>query len=408
MSRLSLQEQRIIYDKCLEERLETIVPKVLNDYGVDAWIIACKEYHEDFVFHVLTPSTYPTARRTSMLVFIKQGDVFKRFSLCMPDKAIMKYYEQYYKFNQEEQITALNRLFDEYKPNKIAINLSEEFTYGDGLSYGIYQTLLNGLKEEHKAKLMSEAMIPIKVMELRTPTELEVHPLVMKEAFSIIEEVFSTKTIVPGKTTTTDLEFALMEKTIEAGYEYWFQPTIDKMHYGNTNSRHTGVIQYGDLLHCDFGIKYLNICTDTQRLAYVASKEETNIPSWMLEGFKIANRFQDIVCESMKEGITGNECLHIALDKAKQEGIKPCLYSHPCNLYGHGPGPTIGLWNNQDYIPGSGNITLSYNTTYALELNITHEYEGIPYTFCLEETIALKEDGCEFLYPNRDQIYFVK
>ena len=37
------------------------------------------------------------------------------------------------------------------------------------------------------------------------------------------------------------------------------------------------------------------------------------------------------------------------------------LYSHPCNFYGHGPGPTIGLWNNQDKVHDKGDVLMSYD-----------------------------------------------
>ena len=137
----SIKEQYAIKDVCLKERLDLIVPAVMKKSDSDAWIVASKEYHEDLVFDALTPASYLTARRITMLVFIKHNDEVKRFSLSMPDGDLNKYYPQYWKFGQEEQMEALNRLFDEYQPQKIAINISKDFTYADGLSYGLYTTL---------------------------------------------------------------------------------------------------------------------------------------------------------------------------------------------------------------------------------------------------------------------------
>ncbi|MEE0965978.1 MAG: M24 family metallopeptidase [Bacilli bacterium] len=404
----SIKEQNEIMDICLGERLDIIVPQVLNNAKADMWIVASKEYHEDLVFGALTPASYLTARRITMLVFLKKDGEVKRFSLSLPDKDLNYFYPQYWNFGKEEQMKALNRLLEEYDPKNIAINISEDFTYADGLSYGLYQTLLKEVKAPYKDRFMVDEMIPIKIMEMRTPTELSLYDEVMKVAFSVIEETFSLKAITPGITTCEDLEYYMMEKVRSLGLEYWFSPTIDILREGNTNSRLYDTIQKGDLLHCDFGIKYLNMCTDTQRLAYVAKDDDTDVPEWMKTGFKINNRFQDIVCECLVDGKTGNEVLMEALNKAKEEGIKPCLYSHPCNIYGHGPGPTIGLWNNQNAIPLKGDIKVSYNTVYALELNIQYDYEGITYTFFSEETIAYTKEGVTFLYPNRDKIYFVK
>ncbi|MGN1181462.1 MAG: hypothetical protein ACI4SR_00525 [Faecalibacillus sp.] len=136
----SIKEQYAIKDVCLQERLDIIVPKVMLESQSDAWIVASKEYHEDLVFDSLTPASYLTARRITMLVFIKYKGEVKRFSLSLPDEDLNKYYPQYWNFGQEEQLAALNRLFEEYQPKTIAINISKNHTYADGLSYGLYQT----------------------------------------------------------------------------------------------------------------------------------------------------------------------------------------------------------------------------------------------------------------------------
>lgn len=404
----SIKEQYAIKDVCLKERLDVIVPQVMLNSQSDAWIVASKEYHEDLVFDSLTPASYLTARRITMLVFIKDKGEVKRFSLSLPDEDLNRYYPQYWNFGKEEQMDALNRLFEEYQPKTIAINISKDHTYADGLSYGLYQTLKEQLKPEFVKRFVVDEMIPIKVMEIRTKTEFSLYPELMDIAFSIIEEAFSLKCIVPGKTTTQDLEFFMMDKVTQLGLEYWFSPTIDKWHEGSLIERETGVIEKGDLLHCDFGIKYLNLCSDTQRLAYVAKDEDEDVPQWMKEGFKINDRFQDIVCESMADGKKGNDVLTDSLEKAKAENIEACLYSHPCNIYGHGPGPTIGLWNNQNRIPVKGDIKMSYDTVYALELNTKYNYQGINYTFYSEETVSFTKDGVHFLYPGRENIYFIK
>ncbi len=404
----TIKEQYRIKDICLKERLDHIVVDVMNESHSDAWIVASKEYHEDLVFDSLTPASYLTARRITMLVFIKDKNDVKRFSLSMPDEALNSFYPQYWNFGKEEQMDALNRLFDEYDPQTIAINISKDFTYADGLSYGLYEMLKESLKPEYTKRFVVDDLIPIKIMEIRTPTELSLYEDLMNIAFSIIEKTYSLKTIVPNVTTCEDLEFFMMDEVTKLGLQYWFSPTIDIQREGHDGVIYEGVIQKGDLLHCDFGIKYLNICSDTQRLAYVAKDEDSDVPQWMKDGFKVNNRFQDIVCESMEDGKTGNDVLIDALNKAKNENIDACLYSHPCNIYGHGPGPTIGLWNNQNPIPIKGDVKMSYNTVYALELNIKYQYNGITYTFFSEETVSFTNMGVTFLYPNRDKIYFIK
>ena len=403
-----IKEQYAIKDQCLQERLDFIVPTALSHSNCDAWLVASKEYHEDLVFDVLTPGAYLTARRITMMVFVKDGEEVKRFSLSMPDPDLDQFYPKYWKFGEESQFDALNRLFREYDPKTIVINISKDHTFADGLSYGLYQTLLEEVDEKYTERFVVNDMLPIKTMEIRTPTELSLYPELMETAFSVIEEAFSLKAITPGVTTCSDLEFYMMDKVQSMGLEYWFSPTIDIQREGHDGVIYEGVIEKGDFLHCDFGIKYLNMCSDTQRNAYVAKDNEDEVPQWFMDGFKINNRFQDIVRECMGENKTGNQVLLDSLAKAKEEGINACLYSHPCNVYGHGPGPTIGLWNNQNPIPLKGDVWMSYDTVYALELNIQFEYKGLTYTAFSEETVSFTKEGCQFLYPGRDQIYLIK
>jgi Xaa-Pro aminopeptidase len=408
MKVLGIKEQNRIKDICLKERLDIIVPKVMNESKADMWIVASKEYHEDLVFDALTPASYLTARRITILVFVKDKEGVKRLSLSLPDHDLNEYYPQYYRFGQETQMEAFNRLLAEYDPQAIAINISKDFTYADGLSHGLYQMFNEEIDKKYVDRFMVEEMLPIKIMEIRTPTELSLYPSLLEMAFEVIEEAFSLKAITPGVTTCEDLQYYMMDKVMRAGLIYWFSPTIDIQREGHDGVIYEGIIQKGDLLHCDFGIKYLNMCTDTQRLAYVAKDEDEDVPEWMKEGFKVNNRFQDIVCENLVEGKTGNEVLMDSLAQAKKENIDACLYSHPCNIYGHGPGPTIGLWNDQNPIPLKGDIKVSLDTVYALELNIKYIYNNITYTMFSEETISYTKDGVTFLYPNRDKIYFIK
>lgn len=405
----SVKEQYKIKDTCLKERLDIILPKVMMENDVDMWICASKEYNEDPLFHAITPANYPTARRISMFAFVKNGDRIERFSLCMPSEELAPYYTRYWiDFNQEDQMACLNRLCNEYDPKNIVFNVSRNFAFSDGLSHGLYEMITSKMEAKYVERITTNDMLAIKLMELRTPTELQLHPEVMKVAFSIIEDVFSAKNITPGFTTCEDLQWLMMQKVKDLGLDYWFEPTIDLQRPGLDDPRYFGVIEKGDLLHCDFGIRYLNICTDTQRLAYVAKDDESSMPQDLLEGMKINDRFQDIVANCMAENKSGNAVLKDALKQASDEGIEAVLYSHPCNIFGHGPGPTIGLWNNQNEIPVQGDVLMSYDTTYALELNTKAKAFGQDYYFYTEETIVFTKGGLKYLYPGRENIYFVK
>ena len=401
----SLKEQYAIKDQCLKERLEIILPQVMEDADVDMWIVASKEYHEDPTFKAMVPAEYLTARRITMFAFSKEADGIHRYSLSMPDKSVAKFYESKWQFGKEDQMAALKRLIEEKDPKRIALNMSKEFAVCDGFSIGLYQMFKESLGEDIMNKMVNDDLLAMKFMEIRTPTELKLMPEVMSVAHDIMERMYTTYVIKPGITTTNDLEWFMKEEVNKLGLTYWFEPTMDLQRKNGDESRYDScVIQKGDLLHCDFGIYYMNMCTDTQRLGYVAKDDEETMPQYLLDGMKVGNRFQDIVRENMIVGRTGNEVFEAAMKQAKEEGIQAMLYSHPCNMYGHGPGPTIGLFSNQNAIPVKGDVKLSNNTVYALELNVKVD----DYYYFLEETVALADDGVNFLYKDRDKITFIK
>ena len=397
----SLKEQYAIKDQCLKERLEIILPQVMEDADVDMWIVASKEYHEDPTFKAMVPAEYLTARRITMFAFSKEADGIHRYSLSMPDKSVAKFYESKWQFGKEDQMVALKRLIEEKDPKRIALNMSKEFAVCDGFSIGLYQMFKESLGEDIMNKMVNDDLLAMKFMEIRTPTELKLMPEVMSVAHDIMERMYTTDVIKPGITTTNDLEWFMKEEVNKLGLTYWFEPTMDLQRKNGDESRYDScVIQKGDLLHCDFGIYYMNMCTDTQRLGYVAKDDEDTMPQYLLDGMKVGNRFQDIVRENMIVGRTGNEVFEAAM----KQGIQAMLYSHPCNMYGHGPGPTIGLFSNQNAIPVKGDVKLSNNTVYALELNVKVD----DYYYFLEETVALTDDGVNFLYKDRDKITFIK
>jgi Xaa-Pro aminopeptidase len=149
------------------------------------------------------------------------------------------------------------------------------------------------------------------------------------------------------------------------------------------------VIIPGDLLHVDIGITYLRLNTDCQQHAYILKPGETGLPPALQQAFEKANRLQDILTSNFVKGRTGNQILSASLAQAKIEGIKASIYTHPLGFHGHAAGPTIGMWDQQGGVPGSGDFPLNYNTAYSIELNAA---TFIP-EWKKEIRIMLEEDG---------------
>ena len=357
----------------------------------------------------ITPSHFPTARRLSIFLFFHKDDVTRRISLSRPDSELAKFYEREYDVNNETQMEALIRVLNELDPENIAINVSEEgYAYTDGLSHSLYEMFMKELPSELTKRFVSADLLGIRYLETRTPSELKYYPEVMKEAIEIIDAAFTDEVITPGKTTCRDVMDFMEQMTNDKGITLWFPATIDLQRQGGMMGEET-VIERGDLLHCDFGIVYLNLCTDTQRLCYVAREDETDVPEELKEGLKHNNRFQDIVRNNMAKGLTGNEVFNSSIEEGQKEGLRPLLYSHPCGLFGHSAGPSIGMWDHQKGDLPHGELKLRNDTSYALELSVLEYldmYKQDTYIFT-EETVVLHDGKVDFLDKNRDRIKVV-
>ena len=404
----SIVSQNQIKDEILKERL-ALAGQIMQECDVEAWMILSREYNEDPLFHALTPSRFPTARRITILVLSQKNGVCTNYCVNMHDEELEKFYIQDYKMNEETQMQALERVLRKINPNKIAINISEHYAYTDGLSVGLYRMLCQELPQDLVDRFVSSDELGIRLLESRCPLEIKYYPEVMNVAIEIIEKTFSNETIEIGKTTCDDLVHFMEQEVNNRGIVCWFEPTInlqraDGRHDGNT------IIQRGDLLHCDFGITYLNICTDTQRLCYVLKEDETDLPTELKEAMKRNNHFQDIVRSYMKIGRSGNDVFEMSINKAKEEGLRPMLYTHPCGFHGHGAGPDFGLFSNQNRLPIIGERIIHNYTSFALELNTCEYlemYQRDTYLFT-EETVILIDDEVHFIAPGREHIYLVK
>ena len=71
---LSLRQQKAAINRLLQERLDTLLPRLMRETGLDMWIVINREYNEDPVYKTLVPAPVFAARRTTILVFFDRGE----------------------------------------------------------------------------------------------------------------------------------------------------------------------------------------------------------------------------------------------------------------------------------------------------------------------------------------------
>ena len=396
---LSEKERAVLKDEILADRFDTLLPQLMDKTEIDMWLLISREYNEDPVMRTMLPATWLNARRRTMIVFYrnKEDNTFEKLAIARYDigESINSAWN---KEEQPDQWKALVDIIKNKDPKKIGINTSNDFGIADGLVQTDYAALKNALPIEYQDKLVSAEKLSIAWIETRSQKEMELYPTLVKITHAIIDEAFSAKVITPGETTTDDVVWWMRQKVSDLGLETWFHPTVDvqrnkeelKSHiYSFSKGEEEKLIIPGDLLHCDFGITYIGLNTDCQQHAYVLKENEIKVPDFLSEAFKKGNRVQDIFTSNFKEGQSGNLILLKSLKDAKEEGLRPSIYTHPLGVYGHSAGPTIGMWDSQGGVPGTGDYPLNYNTVYAIELNTTVEIKE----WKKDIRIMLEEDG---------------
>lgn len=396
---LTEREQSKIVDEILEERFQTLLPVLMKRSGIDMWLLISREYNEDPVLKTMLPSTWLSARRTTMLVFYLNPatQTLERFAIARYNVGnSIKAAWDLQKF--PDQWNALADLIQKKNPSKIGINTSLNFGHADGLDHTHYERLVDKLPASFKNKLVSAESLAVGWLESRTERELEIYQKLIGLTHEIIAEGFSSRVITPGVTTTDDLVWWFRQRVTSLELTTWFHPSVSVQRSDTVNFEHlrsfsnrpeNEVILPGDLLHVDFGITYLRLNTDVQQHAYVLRRDETDAPAYLQKAFATSNRLQDILIAQFKTGRTGNEILKAAREQAIKEGIKPSIYSHPLGLHGHAAGPTIGLWDQQEGVAGSGDYPVYPSTAYSIELNSA---TYIP-EWGKEIRIMLEEDG---------------
>ena len=347
---LPVRERAKVVNSILADRLDTVIPAIMREQGIQMWIVAAREYFEDPVIATMLDATSFHARRRTILVFFDPGDgkAIERLTVSRYGLGDL-FVPAWDPAKQPDQWRAVADIVAARDPKTIAVNTSALTTFGDGMTHSQYVALTAALPAEYRSRLVSGETLSLRWLETRTPAEMELYPGIVRMAHALIAEAFSRKVITPGKTTADDVVWWYRQRMSDLGIGTWFQPSIGIQRAGAKGMLEGDtVIKPGDLLWTDFGITYLRLNTDTQHLAYVLKPGEDAAPGGLLKGIATTNRVQDMLRASFRTGASGNDVLAASRARAKDAGINTSIYSHPLGFHGHGAGSAIGFWDNQN------------------------------------------------------------
>ena len=406
---LSMRDRAEVINRLLIDKIDTVLPELMRREGIDMWLVVSREYNEDPIIKTMLPATWLAARRRTILVMFDPGEGKKVETIAVSRYKVGKRFEGAWdKEKEPDQWKRLAEIVAERDPKKIGVNQSEHWGLADGIVATELQMLKDSLPTKYRRRVTSAELLGVAWLETRTAMEMQIYPQIARIAHEIIAEGFSNRVIQPGVTTTDDVIWWYRDRIRELKLDTWFHPSVaiqrnDGAAFDHltafTQGHNANVILPGDLLHVDFGITYLRLNTDTQQHAYVLRLGELDAPEYLKSALRSANRLQDIFTGNFKLGKTGNQILKESREQAISEGIKPSIYTHPLGYHGHAAGTTLGMWDSQEGVPGSGDYPLHSKTAYSIELNAATfiaEWDK-EVRIMLEEDAYFDEQGVQYL-----------
>jgi hypothetical protein len=283
-------EQSIWIDSMLESRFEILLPELMKKTKIDMWVIISREYNEDPIMKTMLPSAWLSARRRTMMVFSYNEKEHKVEKIAIARYDVGKLLKGNWNIDvYPDQYDALKEYIINKNPKKIGLNFSKDFGLADGLIKSEYEALKKYIPTHFHERFVSAEKLALGWLETRSPMEVKFYEELCAIGHDILKEIFTRKYIVPGKTTTEEVVWALRKYTRDIGLEVWFHPTVtlqrnedEQMNMRNFAKRSEDVIiKEGDLLHVDFGITYMRLNTDQQQHFYVLRNGETEVPIFL-------------------------------------------------------------------------------------------------------------------------------
>jgi hypothetical protein len=411
---LPMRQRAEVINRTLRRRLETVLPEAMRACGIDMWLILCQEDNFDPVFTTLIPMD-TWCPILQILVFYDRGAERGVECINISGTNTHDLYERPYRGQLEhEQWPLLLQTIRERDPKAIGINIGSVEWAAGGLTHNLYQQLVQKLEPEYVQRLTSAEALATRWLTNLSDDEVATYEHVVRVAHAIIAECYSAQVIVPGVTSTRDLEWHYWQRCADLGLELAFKPFFNTVRSEAAQARYGAadmVIRPGDLIHCDVGIKYLRLNSDHQQWAYVLREGEQNAPESLRQLMAQGTRLQDIFMAGFRHRCTGNEMLKAILSRARAEGVPhPKVYSHSLGLFLHEPGPLIGLPWEQEACPGRGDVKLEYNNSFTMELSVAApipEWDGQEVRLGMEEDVVFTEGGCRPIDARQTVFYLV-
>ncbi|MGA8221307.1 MAG: M24 family metallopeptidase [Candidatus Acidiferrales bacterium] len=399
---------------------------MMRRHNVDMWIIVNEEFHNDPITEYIAPPRVYTGGR-DIFVFVDAGEKgLRKIAVTgYSEESVQKFFES--ADDPQPADKQLRALWDTYHPAHIALGIDGRRGVTRSLTKSSYDYLADKMGAEAAQHFVPAQELITEYLETRIPEEFDTYNQMVIVTDRLTKRALSNEVITPGKTTVGDVRRWFYDQLWENRVNTWFQPDLRVQRKGMDSSKSRGflavakegtVIEPGDLVHIDFGITYMGLNTDWQKMAYVLMPGEKDVPAGLKQAIKNTNDLQDaMMLRAARPGRTGGEVYKLTMDEMAQKGITAMIYSHPIGDEGHGLGASIDFRAAQTVNPtheavnASAAQTLRNGSYLSVELNTQTaipEWGGQKIYVMEEDDAYLTEDGYKFFQPRQEAFYLIR
>ncbi|MDD8025474.1 MAG: Xaa-Pro peptidase family protein [Acidobacteriota bacterium] len=303
----------------------------------------------------------------------------------------------------------LQAILKEANPRTIAVNFSRDSEICDGLTHGLYLTLVDVLGEIGMAgRIVSAERLVSALRERKSAAEIGY----MREAIRQTQEIFALVApfIRPGRTEKEIGDFITAERVRRGLPAAWGAascpavftgPDTAQAHYGPTGR----TVQPGHVLNMDFGVKVESYCSDLQRTFYVLRPGESAAPDDVRRGFETIVRTVEAAKRAMKPGVLGLDVDAAARGIVTAAGYEefPHALGHQVGRFPHDGTALLGpAWEKYARKPFR---PLEPGMVFTIEPRLTVPGRGV---VTIENMVVVTETGAAWLSDPQTELILAK
>jgi Xaa-Pro aminopeptidase len=399
------------------QKMERHLLGTMRRHGIDMWILMSRENHPDPILDLF--GAYGVSgwygHRNAYIFYDSGASGLETTAIGTHlNDHLKRFYANIVSYGEEGLAHHLGPLVRERDPRKIAVNRSKTISMADGLTSSLEAYLLEALSPVYAERVVSSEPMAIDYISYRTDEELQIEREASWITYHILRRAFSNEVVTPGRTTLMNVYWWIVDEWKSQDLEFNFPPGLDIQRQGveeRIEDHLDPVIQPGDLLHVDFGVRLMGLVTDQQKMAYVLRPGEKQAPEGLRQAFAQSKRLGEILLEELEPGVPGHVVKERSEERGISEGILNSVYPHAQGNWVH----DAGAWGSFDWPERYGRHPREpvrpreiWSIEYSTSLDLP-EWGGQRISMLREEDAWVDEKGVERYFAGpQEELWLIR